>query len=125
MSPRRLLQIALHLLLAVGLVAPGIAAQAQSVALAFATTSLGAATDRQDVGCGDMSPATMDVHPQKRPATPCDQHGCTMAACLGAGCLPTLPRVLAFVPIGESLITWEQPVRPSRVLDTPLRPPIA
>src|SRR5919107_334443 len=97
MAIRRFFGITLHLLLAVGLVLPGIAAPAQAAkqALAFAS---GTPDPRSQTSCAGMSmtddaPATMPHGAQ---------HGCDLAACLGSGCLPTLPHVAAFVPEADS-----------------------
>lgn len=118
MSPRRFLRVALHLLLAVGLVLPGIAAPAQAVGHALATMS-GHADAMSQSPCSGM---TMPDTPHMPSGT---QHGCDLAACLGAGCLPVMPHVAAFIPDADSLVTWKQPVPPSRLPDTLLRPPIA
>ena len=120
MAFRRFFGITLHLLLVAGLVLPGIAAPAQaaSQALAFASGTPGAMTH---ASCDGMS---MNDHvPAKMPHGA--QHGCDLAACLGSGCLPALPHVAAFVPDAEAPMTLDQPVPPSQLPDTPLRPPIA
>jgi hypothetical protein len=119
MGFRRLLRATLHLLLIAGLVLPGIAAPAQSVTQALAEASATPDAIRMRTSpCGDMS---MPMHDQ----TPHASHGCDLAACLGPGCLSTLPHLAAFIPEADSLIAWDQPVPPSRLPDTPLRPPIA
>jgi hypothetical protein len=120
MSLRRFLGITLHLLLAVGLVLPGIAASAQRASQAVAMVS-GDAGAMSHASCDGMSmPGTS---PMKTPAG--SPHGCDLAACLGASCLPALPHLAAFVPAAESPIIADQPVPPSQLPDTPLRPPIA
>ena len=120
MRSRRFFSYVLHLLLAAGLVLPGIAAPGQAVSHALA-----AAGDNQDPM--SASPCSGMSMPDKSPPhTPMGgDHGCDLAACLGAGCLPTLPHVAAFVPDSDVLIPWDQPVPPSRLVERPLRPPIA
>lgn len=120
MSTRRILRVAIHLFLAAGLVLPGIAASVEGVRHALATTAPGTTAMTQSACDGMPMP---DKAPARMPQGA--QHGCDLSACLGAGCLPTLPHVVAFVPDADSLIAWDQPLRPSRVFDTPLRPPIA
>jgi hypothetical protein len=120
MTLRRFSGIALHLLLAVGLVLPGIAAPAQAARRALTLASAEPGVISSHSACDGMSmpgEASTTMPPDAR-------HGCDLAACLGAGCLPAVPHVTAFVPEAESPITSDQPVPPSRMPDTPLRPPI-
>jgi len=128
MSPRRLLRIALHLLLAAGFVLPGIVAPAQATAQALAAASASAAADATGMAHSPCDRMTVPMPmPGKAPAKlPAGAHqGCDLAACLGAGCLPTLPHLAAYVPEHVPPIAWDQPVPPSQRADTPLRPPIA
>ena len=120
MTWRHPLRIVLHLLLAVGLVLPGIAANAQATRQMLALAS-GVPGAMSHASCDGMS--MPDKSPSKAP--PGTSRGCNLAACLGAGCLPALPRVTAFVPAAQSPITLDEPLPPSQLPDTPLRPPIA
>ena len=110
--------ITLHLLLAVGLVLPGIAAPAQRVSEAAALAS-GTTQAMTHSACDGT--AMLGKAPMK---TPGSTQGCDLAACLGAGCLPALPHLAAFVPDAESPLVVDQPVLPSQQPDTLLRPPI-
>jgi len=113
-------RILLHLLLAVGLVLPGVAANAQATSQMAAIAS-GVPAAMSHSACDGM--AMHSKAPSKMP--PGVSHGCNLAACLGAGCLPALPYVTAFVPAVQSPITLDEPVPPSQLPDAPLRPPIA
>jgi len=119
---------ALHFLLAAGLVLPGIAAPAQAVAEVVGQATAASAKDRSvahhDPCDGMEMPAPGTKHPPL-PEGGCAQHGCDLAACLGSACLPELPRIAAFVPPASAPLWLEQPLPPSRVVETPLRPPIA
>jgi hypothetical protein len=118
MTSLRSFRTVLHLLLAVSLVLPGIAANAQATKQMLALAS--GVPDVMHSTCDGMS--MPDQSPSKLP--PGASHGCNLAACLGAGCLPTLPRVAAFVPVSQSPISLDEPMPSSQLPDTPLRPPI-
>ena len=143
-------RVALHLLLALCLVVPGIAAPAQGItdALQAATAaavqgaesmtgSMAASMDmasmdmppmdmaEQGMPCGDMDMPGPTSKPDSRSGDCCAPHSCDLSACLGTGCLPELPRLAASVPPAATPIPWRQPRLPAGVIDTPLRPPIA
>ena len=138
-------RVALHLLLALCLVVPGIAAPAQGVADALqavaaaqadamdgSTTAdpMPASVDTPDMAahdmpCGDMHMADASSQPASTSGDCCSPHACDLSACLGTGCLPELPRLAASVPPAATPIPWRQPRLPAGVIDTPLRPPIA
>lgn len=120
MRSSHLFRIALHLLLAAGLVLPGIAAPAQAMTQELAAAGAGGTMAHSP--CDGMQMPSSGKAPTQLPAGA--QHGCDLSACLGAACLPTLPHVPAFIPEADMLITWDQPMPPSRQVDTPLRPPI-
>lgn len=125
MSSRQLIRIALHFLLAVSLIVPGIVAPAQAIAdgvQAVATASM--ATSMQGMPCDDAAkmPASTDG---TAPCDCCAPHACDFSACLGIACLSELPRVAATVPPVAALLPRRQPALPPGVIDTPLRPPIA
>jgi hypothetical protein len=100
------------------LMAPG---QAANAALHEAAAAQMAAA-MADMPCGDMD-APAAVH--KMPCDCCTPAACDLSACLGTACLPELPRIAAAVPLHVIHAQWNAPVQPSRVIDTPLRPPIA
>lgn len=119
---------ALYFLLAVSLVLPGIAAPAQAVAEAVAPATAASAKDESVTHhdpCDGMGMPASDAKHPPLPEGGCAQHGCDLAACLGSACLPELPRIAAFVPPASAPLVLEQPLPPSRVVETPLRPPIA
>jgi uncharacterized protein involved in copper resistance len=138
-------RVALHLLLALCLVVPGIAAPAQAVAdelhAAAAAQMADAMGDSMEMASMDMTGMDMsaqempcgDMHMVDAPSNPaskksgdcCAPHSCDLSACLGTGCLPELPRLAASVPPAATPIPWRQPRLPAGVIDTPLRPPIA
>ena len=133
-------RIALHLLLALCLVVPGIAAPAQAVAdelhAAAAARMSDAMSDSMDMAAMDVSMQGMpcgEMHMADAPSKAtsdksgdcCAPHSCDLSACLGTGCLPELPRLAASVPPAATLVPWRQPRLPAGVVDTPLRPPIA
>ena len=132
----------LHLLLAIALVVPGIAAPMQAVREALAPAPAATAMGGMDMDMATgMSGDDMAGMPCDRkqatdaasalPATHasggdcCTPHACDLSACLGTGCLPALPRIAAFVPPSTPPVPWQQPARPVRLIETPLRPPIA
>jgi hypothetical protein len=135
-------RVALHLLLALCLVIPGIAAPAQAVSdelhAAAAAQMADEMSDSMDMGmaamdmsaqgmpCGDMHMA--DAPSKQAPEKSgdcCAPHTCDLSACLGTGCLPELPRLAPSVPPAATPIPWRQPRLPAGVIETPLRPPIA
>ena len=120
MGPRRFFSIALHLLLAVGLVLPGIAAPAQAASQLLASAS-GMPDAMSHSSCDAM--AMQGGAPAK--GLPASHHECNLAGCLGAGCLPRVAHVAAFVPATDNPVAFDQPVPPSQLPDTLLRPPIA
>lgn len=127
MPLRQPTRIALHFLLAVSLVIPGIVAPAQAVAdgiETIATASTAHAAGMQETPCDDMEtmPASTD---KDAPCDCCAPHACDFSACLGTACLPGLARVAAIVPPVATPLPWQQPNLPLGVIDTPLRPPIA
>ena len=117
-------RIALHLLLALALVLPGVAAPAQAIASLQAVAAASVATHATGDGmpCGDMpAPATDN---QGLPDG-CATHACSLAACIGTACLPELPRLVAEVAVASTPSLWRQPAHPHRLIDPILRPPIA
>jgi hypothetical protein len=124
MLSRKARRIALHLLLALALVLPGIAAPAQAIASLQAVAA--AATTPHATGdgmpCGDMP--TPAAHHHSMPDG-CVTHDCSLAACIGTACLPELPRLVAQVAVAATPTPWRQPMHPRRLIDPILRPPIA
>lgn len=119
MSLHQSSRIALHLLLAVFLVVPGIIAPAQAVADLFHAPV--AEASAMGTPCEDMAMPASDASP----CDCCEPGACDLAACLGTGCLPELHGMVANVPPAAMQLPWWQPHLPSGVADTPLRPPIA
>jgi len=115
----------LHVFLAIALVLPGIAAPALAATEALAALGVPEKAVVARPPCDGM---TMPAHsgPERElPAAPCAGHGCDLSACLGAGCIPTLPHIATLIPQADSPMVWELPLLPSRLTETPLRPPIA
>jgi hypothetical protein len=119
MSLRKLTRVALHLVLVVSMSLAG--AVAPVAAAEEALASIPAPTAPMDMPCDDMGAM------QQAPAhDPCAKAHCSLAACLGAAaCLPGMARVAAHVPAAGRFDATDVPFVPSRVIDTPLRPPIA
>jgi len=109
------------MLLAAGLVLPGIVAPAQAATQALGISSGDGAMAHSP--CDGMSMPMHGTAPAKQP--PGTQHGCDLSACLGAGCLPTMPHLTPHIPQPDVLIAWDEPVPASPFPETPLRPPIA
>ena len=127
MSPRLLPRIALHLLLAVSLVIPGVVSQAQTIAYelqaAAATATMADAIASDQMPCDDMD--MLAPADGAEPDDCCTPQSCDLSACLGTACLPQLPRIAAAPPLGAAPPSWLQSIHPIGVSDTPLRPPIA
>jgi hypothetical protein len=123
MSSRNPNRFALYWLLAVALVLPRIAASAQAISALAVVASASAMT--HDAGakmpCGEMpAPADHHVVPDG-----CSTHDCDLSTCIGAACLPELPRMLAQSISHAVPAPWRQPMHHPRLIDPPLRPPIA
>lgn len=140
------LRTVLHLLLAIALVVPGVAAPMQSVRDGLAHAAHAAAPGAmagmdaamamhipdeamagmpcEHMGEADPAPPMQPVA-ARDPGDCCNPHTCDLSACLGTGCLPELPRIAACVPPATPLVPWRQPAQPARLIETPLRPPIA
>ena len=125
MTARDLSRIALGLTLALALVLPGIAAASQSVRVAFATVPSATRSAAHGMPCDGMAMPAPTKAPAGKPSGNCGARGCDLAACLGAGCLPATPHIAASIPATGLVPNWEQPLRPSRLAETLLRPPIA
>lgn len=125
MPSRHLTRIALHLLLAVALVVPGIAAPVQAIAEGLHTIDAALAKNAMAMGDAPCDEADMPGAAPSEPCDCCNPQACDFSACLGVACLPQLPRVAAQVPPAAAPLLWQQPVLPPGVADTPLRPPIA
>ena len=138
MSPR--VRTVLHLLLAIALAVPGIAAPMQAVREALAAMPVAMPMEGMEMarampgddmagmpcdrmGISDTSSAMPT--PRHGDGACCNPHTCDLSACLGTGCLPELPRIAAFVPASTPPVPWRQPAQPARLIETPLRPPIA
>lgn len=122
MPTRSLFRMALHWLVIIALITTALVvpAQAAEEALREAATAQTAAA-MSELPCGDeMQMAAHDM-----PCDCCTPTSCDLFACLGTACLLELPRVTAAVPLHLLHAPWNAPARPTRLIDTPLRPPIA
>lgn len=121
---RSFVRTVLHLLLALSLALPAIAAPAQ--AAADALQALAAASMADTAMVGDDMPCHGDAATDAEP--PCDccpQSACDLSACIGTGCLNALPHVVAHVPPTAAPAPLPPVAVRTRLLETPLRPPIA
>lgn len=117
---RSAIRVALHLLLVVSLVLPGIAMPARAAAQVWQAAAASTAMAGHD---------GMDMA-QPAPHKPCQEgccprQTCDLSACIATGCLPrfaSLPAVKLVVPFTFS---WRSIRPPTRLVETPLRPPIA
>jgi hypothetical protein len=112
--------VVLHLLLIVSLVLPGIAMPARAATQAWQAASVAMATGHD--GMDMTQPAPHEKHCQEGC---CPQQTCDLSACIATGCLPRfagLPTVKLVVPFTFS---WRSITPPTRLVETPLRPPIA
>lgn len=113
----------MHLLLVAFLAIPAVAAPARAVAdamQAVATAAMAGAVVQADGPCDTMR-ASSDA---QQPCDCCAPHTCDISACLGTGCLPELPRVIASIPAVAVAASLRQPVVPTGSIETPFRPPI-
>jgi hypothetical protein len=124
MTWRRLQRIAMHLLLVAFLAIPAVAAPARAVADAMQAAAASAMSDasvQANVPCDAMR-ASSDG---QQPCDCCVDHTCDISACLGTGCLPELPRLIASIPAVGVAAPWRQRPVPTGTIETPFRPPIA
>lgn len=107
---------------------------AQAVADAMAAAAATTASAMTDMPCGDMAASDASLSGDRiadvaasyeMPCDCCDPVSCDLAARLGTACLSELPHLVAVVPATIAAIPWRAPAAPSRLIDTPLRPPIA
>ena len=123
MSWRHLTRLALHWLVVISMITTTLVVPAQA-----ATDTLQSAAAAQmaaamaDMPCEDKD-ATAAAH--EMPCDCCTPASCDLSACLGIACLPEVPRLVAGIPAGTIHVQWNAPAPPSRLVDTPLRPPIA
>ena len=116
-------RLALHWLVVISMITTTLVAPAQAAtdALQEAAASQMAAA-MADMPCADMEmPAATD----DMPCDCCTPASCDLSACLGIACLPELPRQVAGIPQATIPTLWNAPALPTRLIDTPLRPPIA
>lgn len=118
MPLRKLIRVALHLVLVLSMGLAGVVAPVSAAKEAMASIPGAAPMDMPCAGMGAM---------QQTPSHgPASKAHCSLAVCLGASaCLPDMPRVTAHVPIAGRPDSADMPFVPSGVIDTPLRPPIA
>ncbi|WP_460728934.1 hypothetical protein [Lysobacter rhizosphaerae] len=123
MSMRHLARLALHWLLVISMITTALVvpAQAATDTLQSAAAARMAAA-MADMPCDDMG-AAKAAH--KMPCDCCTPASCDLSACMGTACLPELPRLVMGIPAAAIQVPWDAPAPPSRLIDTPLRPPIA
>lgn len=117
MSLHRVARLSLQLLLATSLIVSGGLWPVGNVSDAASAT---AATG---MPCHEAARATSDIHPCDNGC--CPQSSCDPSACVATACPPQimiLPAVMAPVALQTG---WYTHALPSRLIDTPLRPPIA
>ena len=114
-----LIRLAIHLLLVMSLILPGISAPAG--ALADELHALTASAAMADMPCDEGQRAS----DHQAPCDCCPQSKCDLSACLGTGCLFELPRLAAFVPPTAMPLPWDLPAPDSQAVGTLFRPPIA
>ena len=122
---RHPLRTLLHLLLALALALPAIAAPAHDLAgMLSAAATAGAMGGVGDMPCGDMAMPVANGDAGAGSGDCCAPQ-CDLAACLGAACLfPPLTVVAATLPAEAPHAPAMVALRP-RGPDNPLRPPIA
>jgi hypothetical protein len=106
-------------LIASTLVVPAQAANEALQQVAAAQTAAAMA----DMPCGEDITPSADSH--EMPCDCCTPASCDLAACLGTAYLHALPGVVASLPMQGMPKSGNASTRPSRSLDTLLRPPIA
>jgi len=115
----------MHLLLAVALVIPGIAAPVQAVADGLEAIAAAAKAEVPVMAMGDMPCDDVDMPAdESKPCDCCTPQACDFSACLGTAFLPELSRVAAVIPPAGVLLPWQAPAYAPGVIETPLRPPI-
>ena len=75
-----------------------------------------------DMPCDEDDPQAAG---HEMPCDCCTPASCDLSACLGTACLPELPRFVAAIPPAAIPLPWATPAPATRLVDTPLRPPIA
>lgn len=120
---RPFLRLVLHWTVIITMIATTLVApvQAADEALQEAATAQMAAA-MADMPCDEEMDADTS---HEIPCDCCTPASCDLSACLGTACLPELPRIAAIIPLDTVHIPWNAPARPTRLIDTPLRPPIA
>lgn len=120
---RPFLRLVLHWTVIITMIATTLVApvQAADEALQEAATAQMAAA-MADMPCDEEMDADTS---HEIPCDCCTPASCDLSACLSTACLPELPRVAATVPLHELHVSWNAPAPPTRLIDTPLRPPIA
>jgi hypothetical protein len=121
MSFRQLSRPALHWLLVICMITTSLAVPAQAAKEAIQTaTAAQVAQAMAELPCDmDGKSATHEM-----PCDCCTPASCDLSACLGNACLPELPRLMAGIAPTAMPLAWAIPAPPSRLIDTPLRPPI-
>jgi hypothetical protein len=121
--PRSILRLFLHWTVIITMVATSLLAPVQALDDAMrGAAAAQAASAMAEMPCGDEMDADST---QEMPCDCCTPASCDLSACLGTACLMELHRVAAAIPLHMVHERWNAPARPARLVDTPLRPPIA
>lgn len=121
--PRSFLRLFLHWTVIITMVATSLLAPVQAVDDAMREAAAAQmASAMAEMPCGDDMETDST---QEMPCDCCTPASCDLSACLGTACLMELHRVAAAVPLHMVHEPWNAPARPARLIDTPLRPPIA
>ena len=122
----RIARLTLHCLLMIAMATATVAVPAEAARDLFEAAAAAKMADTMsDMPCADVMAKSVGKASHKAPCDCCNPVTCDLAACLGTACLPELPRVVAAIPVTTPLVPWQAPASPSRVIDRPLRPPIA
>lgn len=122
MSFRALSRLALHWLVIITMVATTLVTPMQAADESLREAGARMAAAMSEMPCGDEMEMAVS---HEMPCDCCTPVSCDLSACLGTACLLELPRVAAAIPFQTTHAAWNAPARPTRLIDTPLRPPIA
>jgi len=119
-------RVALHLLLIATLIMPGGGAWATMAVANPAPAPVAEVAVTDAMPCHDTMP--MDVETNSTPPCEegcCPQATCDVSACLASACLPRFVSLPAAAPPAPFVFPWHVDAPSPRLIDSPLRPPIA
>jgi hypothetical protein len=118
--PRPAARVVLYLLLAASLVLPGIAMPARAATQAWQAVVASTAV------AGHPGMATTPQTPHRHCQQGCcPQQACDVGACIATACLPRLASLATVKLVVPFTFSWRSITPPTRLVETPLRPPIA